>query len=66
MEKYDLLGKVNSWYYHVYRTENIILIRQRSDLKLVFAMKKVKTSEGEEKVKIFFEEESFLNLIGTI
>ena len=66
MEKYGLLSKVNRLYYDVHRTENLIMIRRRADLKIVFAMKKVKTSEGEEKVKIFFEEESFLNLIGTI
>ena len=66
MEKYRLLGMVNSWYYAVYRTENLIMIRRRSDLKVVFAMKKVRTPEQEEKIKIFFDKESFPNLLRTI
>ena len=55
MEKYGLLSKVNRLYYDVHRTENLIMIRRRADLKIVFAMKKVETSEIEERSNTIFQ-----------
>lgn len=55
MEKYGLLSKVNRLYYDVHPTENLIMIRRRADLKIVFAMKKVETSEREERSNTIFQ-----------
>ncbi len=58
MEKFNLLSRLNPYYYEVRETEKTTIVRRRTDHHIIFAI----SSQGE-KTKIFMDEESFPNMI---
>ena len=65
MEKYNLLEKLNPYYYEVRETQNNVIVRRKGNSQIVLAMRKVRTSEGE-RIKMYVNQNSFPNMIRSI
>ncbi len=58
MEKFNLLSRLNPYYYEVRETEKTTVIRRKADRHIVFAI----SSKGE-KTKIFVDEQTFPDML---